>query len=51
MIQVQIQALLAGGVGGGEKAAREVGRGGAEVATPQLFDGTAVRVAGFIMAM
>ena len=51
MIQVQIQALLAGGVGGGEKAAREVGRGGAEVAKPQIFDGTAVRVAGFIMAM
>jgi len=51
VMQVQIQALLAGGVGGGEEAAREVGRGGAEVAKPQIFDGTAVRVAGFIMAM
>jgi len=47
----QIQALLAGGVGGGETAPREVGRGGeAEVAKPQIFDGTTARVAGFITA-
>jgi len=38
-MQVQIQALLAGGVGG-EAVPREVGRGGeAEVAKSQIFDG------------
>jgi len=47
-MQVQIQALLAGGVGG-EGVAREVGRErGAEVAKPQIFDGTSSKVAGFI---
>jgi len=50
-MQVQIQALLVGGAGGGETAPREVGRGGgAEVAKPQIFDRTTARVAGFITA-
>jgi len=50
-MQVQIQALLAGGVGGGEAISREVGREeGAEVAKPQIFDGTTSKVAGFISA-
>jgi len=48
VIQVQIQALLAEGAGAGERVAREAGRGGAEVAKPQIFDGTSSRVAGFI---
>ena len=49
-MQAQIQALLAGGAGR-EIAPREVGRsGGAEVAKPQIFDGTTARVAGFITA-
>jgi len=48
---VQIQALLAGEVGGGEAIPREVGRGGgAEVAKPQIFDGMTSKVAGFISA-
>jgi len=34
VMQVQIQALLTGGVGGEEEAAREVERGGTEVAKP-----------------
>jgi len=55
VIQVQIQALLAGGAGGdnreGEGGSREVGRGrGIEVAKPQIFDGISSKVAGFIMA-
>ena len=38
-MQVQLQALLAGGVGG--RVEREEGRGGGvEVAKPQIFDGT-----------
>jgi len=46
-MQVQIQALLAGGVR--EGVAREVGRErGAEVAKPQIFDGTSSKVAEFI---
>jgi len=50
-MQVQIQALLAGGVGG-EAVPREVGRRGgeAEVAKPQIFDGTISKVVGFIIA-
>jgi len=47
VMQVQIQALLAGGEG----RPREVGRGGGvEVAKPQIFDGTLSKVAGFITA-
>jgi len=47
-MQVQIQALLAGRATEGE-GAREAGRGGeAEVAKPQIFDGTATRIADFI---
>ena len=49
-MQVQIQALLVEEVRGGEGAAREAVRGGAEVVKPQIFDGMAARVAGFIMA-
>ena len=49
-MQVQIQALLAGGAGGeGGQVEREKGRGGgAEVAKPQIFDGTSAKVRGFI---
>ena len=49
-MQVQIQALLAGGAGGeGGQVEREKGRGGgAEVAKPQIFDGTSAKVGGFI---
>jgi len=48
--EAQIQALLAER-GGEAEGIREVGRGGgAEVVKPQIFDGTAVRVAGFITA-
>jgi len=48
-MQVQIQVLLAGGVGGREAISRKVGRGGgAEVAKPQIFDGMTSKVAGFI---
>ena len=50
-MQAQIQALLAGGAGGGETAPKEVERGGeAEVAKLQIFDGMTARVAGFITA-
>ena len=50
-IQVQIQALLQERVGQGEVVPREVGRGGgAEVAKPQIFDGTSSKVARFITA-
>ena len=47
-MQVQIQALLAGGAGE-EVILREVGRGrGAEVVKPQIFDGMPSKVVGFI---
>jgi len=50
-IQAQIQALLAGGAdGAGGQVEREEGRGGAEVAKPQIFDGTLAKVGGFITA-
>ena len=50
VMQIQIQALLAGRAGEREGVAREAGRGGgAEVVKPQIFDGTLSRVAGFIM--
>jgi len=48
-MQVQIQALMAEGIGKGEMAPREVARG-AEVAKPQIFDRMTTRVAGFITA-
>jgi len=49
-MQAQIQALLAEGAREGEEVAREAGRGGeAEVAKPQILDGTSLRVARFIM--
>ena len=52
-MQVQIQALLAAaggvGTGRGETAPRE-GTRGAEVAKPQIFDGTTGQVADFITA-
>ena len=47
-MQVQIQALLAEGAGG--EALREGGRGGVEVAKPQIFDGSPAKVGGFISA-
>ena len=51
-MQVQIQALLAGGAGGaGGQVGREEGRGGgAEVAKPQIFDEISAKVGGFITA-
>jgi len=49
-MQVQIQALLAGRAMEGE-GTRDIGRGGGvEVVKPQIFDGTVVRIAGFITA-
>ena len=48
---MQIQALLAGAVGGGEGVAREAGRKGeVEVVKPPIFDGTSLKIAGFITA-
>ena len=48
---MQIQALLAGEVGGGEGVAREAGRKEeAEVAKSPIFDGISSKIAGFIMA-
>ena len=48
-MQTQIQALLAGGVGGQE--GRQEGRNGeSEVAKPQIFDGSSAKVGGFISA-
>ena len=48
-MQVQIQALLAGGAGG--QVGREEGREGrAEVVKPQIFDETSAKVGGFITA-
>ena len=49
-MQAQIQTLLAREAVEEEAVPREVGRGGgAEVAKPQIFDGTLSKVAGFIM--
>jgi len=44
-MQAQIQALLAGGVGG-----QEGRNGGGKVAKPQIFDGSSEKVGGFISA-
>ena len=44
-MQVQIQALLAAVAGG----RREAGIENIEVARPQLFDGTPLKVAGFVI--
>ena len=49
MMQAQIQGLLAGGAGGRVER-EERRRGGAEVAKPQIFDGTLVKLGGFIAA-
>ena len=46
-MQVQIQALLAEEVGG-QVERKEKRGGGAEVAKPQIFDGTSAKVGGFI---
>ena len=47
-MQAQIQALLEGGVGTAGREG-EVGMENIEIAKPQLFDGTPLRVAGFVM--
>jgi len=50
-MQMQIQALLAGGAVEGGVVSREVERRrGAKVTKPQIFDGTLLKVAGFITA-
>ena len=53
-MQAQIQALLAEGARGvGEETQREErrgGRGGVEVAKPQIFNGTPAKVGEFISA-
>jgi len=48
-MQVQIQALLAGGAGGQEGRQEGRNRGG-KVAKPQIFDGSSTKVGGFISA-
>ena len=49
-MQVQIQALLAGEAEevGGQVGREEEREGGAEVAKPQIFNGTSAKVGGFI---
>ena len=51
-MQMQIQALLAGGAGrvGEETQRKERRRGGVEITKPQIFDGTPAKVRGFISA-
>jgi len=48
-MQVQIQALLAGGADGQVERKEGTG-GGAEVVKPQIFDGTLTKVGEFIAA-
>ena len=47
-IQIQIQVLLAEGIGGAGR--EEERRGEVEVAKPQIFNGTSAKVGGFISA-
>ena len=49
-MQVQIQALLAGGARGVGKREERREEEGAEVAKPQIFDGTPAKVGRFILA-
>ena len=49
-MQVQIQALLAGGAVAGGRITGEEGRREMKVAKPQIFDGTSSKVVGFVIA-
>ena len=49
-MQVQIQALLAGGAVAGGRITGEEGRREMKIAKPQIFDGTSSKVVGFVIA-